>query len=77
MPFEKHYDQTPPPSTPACIHLRSKAMCVAGDFDPDHPEQAGDHYCWCNQTQHVLGPDNTAVDRQACIPSRGCYRASH
>jgi len=78
MPFEKYYDAHLPVTEPACIHLRSKAMYVTGELrNPDHPDEAGSQYCWCNVSQHVLGPDQLAVNRPACIPGRGCYQAGH
>jgi len=77
MAFEKHYDVPPRVTEPPCIHLRSKAMYVTGNPDPDHPDEAGSKYCWCNLTQHVIGPDNGDVDRPKCIPGRDCYRATY
>lgn len=74
MPFEKYHDEQLPVTQPACIHLRSKAMYVTGSLrDYDHPDEAGSQYCWCNMTQHVLGPDEASVDRRSCITGRGCY----
>ena len=29
--------------------------------------------CWCNQTQHVMGPNNELVDRVTCVEGRDCY----
>jgi hypothetical protein len=75
MPFEKSYDRPEAITEPACIHLRSKAMYVTGDFNPKHPDEAGSHYCWCKRNQHVIGPDNLAVNRAECIPGRSCYVA--
>ena len=78
MPFEKYYDQSEPVTEPACIHLRSKAMYVTGDLrNPEHPDEAGSQYCWCNLTQHIFGPDKEEVDRPTCTPGRGCFRATH
>lgn len=78
MPFEKYYDAHLPVTEPACIHLRTKAMYVTGELrNPDHPDEAGSQYCWCNVSQHVLGPDQVAVNRPSCIPGRGCYQAGH
>ena len=74
MSFQKQYDESKPITRPACIHLRSKAMYTTGDLkNPEHPDEAGSHYCWCNVTQHVLGPDHQNVDRGTCIPGRQCY----
>ena len=58
---------------PACVHLRSKAMCVTGDMDPSEIDEACDNHCWCNKTQHIFGPDEVAVGRSECTPGRGCY----
>ena len=78
MPFEKHYDAQPPATEPACIHLRSKAMYVTGDLrNPDHPDEAGSQYCWCNISQHMIGPDQLTVSRYECVPGRTCYRETH
>jgi len=77
MAFEKYYDVPLPVTDPPCVHLRSKAMYVTGDLDPKHPDESGSRYCWCNLTQHVIGPDQTDVDRARCIPGRDCYKATH
>jgi len=78
MPFEKYYDATKPATLPACIFLRSKAMYVTGDLkNPEHPDEAGGQYCWCNLTQRVMGPDQVEVTRNACVPGRDCYRETH
>ena len=78
MPFEKHYDQLPTVNEPACIHLRSKAMYVTGSLrNPNHPDEAGSQYCWCNLTQHIVGPDQQHVDRRQCIPGRQCYCSTY
>ena len=77
MGFEKQYDPPEPVTQPACIHLRSKQMYVTGNIDPEHPDEAGGQYHWCNMTQHVIGPDNIDVDRPKCIPGRGCYCETH
>jgi len=74
MTFEKHYDVPETITEPACVLLRSKRIYVTGQPDPDHPDEAGGSYCWCNRTQHVLGPDDQSVAREHCIPGRDCYR---
>lgn len=77
MAFEKYYDAQLPVTVPACIHLRTKSMYVSGSLkNPDHPDEAGSQHCWCNMTQHVIGPDSSQVSRPACIEGRECYRDS-
>ncbi len=73
MPIKKSQDQVEPVSAVACIHLRSKAMYVTGDpKNPDDPDLDGNQYCWCNLTQHVIGPDGGRVARSACVSGRSC-----
>ncbi len=75
MPHQRFIDEPRPVREPACVHLRSKAMYTTGDIrHPEHPDEAGSHYCWCNITQHVIGPDRSDVDRAACIAGRRCFR---
>ncbi|QDU95086.1 hypothetical protein [Lignipirellula cremea] len=65
---------------PGCVFFRSKAMYVTGRLSPDHvDESAGSHqdYCWCNMTQHVIGPDEVIVKRHECVDGRGCFKASY
>lgn len=69
MPFEKMINQDLPVSTPPCIYLRSKAMYVEGTQRP-----TTDSPCWCNLTQHVLGPDQSFVGVRECGTGRTCYR---
>ncbi len=77
MAFERTRVYSEPVTETPCIHLRSKAMYVTGMQTPKHPDEAGGHYCWCNQTQHIVGPDQHAVDARRCGPDRECYRATH
>ena len=59
---------------PACLHLRSKGMYVSGTMNPELDDfEMGDGNCWCNQTQHVVGPDEEMVERGQCKPGRNCY----
>lgn len=74
MPFQKVYDAPEPVAEPACALLRSKAMYVAGSRSAqDLGDETGSRYCWCNLTQHTIGPDNQVVGRRVCIPGRSCY----
>ncbi len=75
MAFEKNYDVELPVTQPPCIHLRSKAMYVTGSRqDTGDPHDADNENCWCNMTQHIIGPDDQSVERAQCIPGRTCYR---
>ena len=76
MSYQRTINESDAVSQPACIFLRSKAMYVTGDLDPSHIDEAGSHYCWCNLTQHIVGPDDNPVERRACISGRECYRAT-
>lgn len=61
---------------PACANLLSKGMFVTGLLNPaDNYIAMSDGYCWCNQTQNMLGPDDQMVERAACVPGRQCYIA--
>jgi hypothetical protein len=76
MPFKKQI-LPEPLAQPACIYLRSKRMYVSGDFPSREQAEAEDAcYCWCNQTQHVVGPDRQAVERRTCVSGRSCFRLS-
>jgi hypothetical protein len=79
MPFSKEYPAEPIVTTPPCIYLRNKAMYVRGTVgDPDNfPEETNAPACWCNQTQHFVGPDGQYVTRHQCIPTRECYRETY
>lgn len=58
---------------PACCHLRSKAMYVNAGLPPS--DELGDEgNFWCLLTQEPFGPDREEVNRQRCIPGRGCHR---
>lgn len=74
MAYKRYIDPKEPVAHPPCVHMRSKEMYVTGQVDPEHPDEGKEQYCWCNLTQHVIGPDQTAVGREECDPSRQCYR---
>ena len=58
-----------------CTHLRSKAMYVTGELQPTHVDELDSHgqNCWCNLTQHVLGPDDRPVTLIDCAGKRSCF----
>jgi len=67
-------DQNLPIAQVACRHLRSKGMYVTGTMNPAVDDgHMGDGYCWCNKTQHQLGPDDQFATRDGCDQSRNCY----
>jgi len=79
MAFMKTYDELPVITTVPCIHLRNKAMYVrgvVGDAE-NFPDETGAGQCWCNMTQHCLGPDTAYVNRQQCVPGRECYKETY
>ena len=77
MAYERTIDPHDlPADEPLCIHLRSKAMIVTGEPDPRQadPEQSHTQGCWCNLTQHILGPDKGLVELNHCTAGRECFR---
>ena len=78
MPTIISDNQLPQITGPACIHLRSKSMYVHGTLGQTeaNPESTAGS-CWCNTTQNFMGPDQDYVNRQSCVPGRGCYRETH
>ena len=77
MSFHRN-DELPQVTSQACIHLRSKSMYVAGTIgETDHPADPGSSACWCNQTQHFVGPDSKYVNRQECIEGRDCFKTTY
>ncbi len=77
MGYSRQFDVQERTTLPPCMYLRSKAIYVTGHPDPQSPEEEGStrFNCWCNLTQHVIGPDKSLVDRQECISGRGCFKA--
>lgn len=77
--FIQNHDPLPVVATPPCIHLRNKAMYVRGVVgDAEHfPEESGAGQCWCNLTQHCVGPDQTYANRQLCLPTRECFKETY
>lgn len=77
MSYKRSFDATETRTQPPCMNLRSKAIYVTGNPDPQSCEEEGStrFNCWCNKTQHVLGPDDELVDRFTCVPGRECFRA--
>ena len=76
MPYSRSFDEEEGPIQIVCRHLRSKAIYVAGQMEPGpDQEMMGSGHCWCNHTQHILGPDDQLVERRGCNSGRTCYEA--
>lgn len=77
MSYRRSFDETESRLQPPCMNLRSKAIYVTGNPDPQSCEEEGStrFNCWCNKTQHILGPDQNLVDRSACIAGRDCFQS--
>lgn len=75
MAYQRSYGIPEPVDQPPCMHLRSKAIYVTGNPDPIDPAEIDSHKysCWCNKTQHVVGPDEGLVARAQCIVGRTCF----
>ncbi len=76
MSYQRSHNELSMVGKPACVHLRSKAMYVTGDLEPTDQDEVSGHSCWCNRTQHSVGPDQQSVERTTCIAGRDCYRAT-
>ncbi len=77
MGYQRTFDEREVKKLPPCMYLRSKAIYVTGDPDPQSPQEVGSTRfdCWCNKTQHIMGPDQKLVDRHECVEGRDCYCA--
>ena len=72
MPYVRKTETDASRTQPACRHWRNKAMYVAGRWEGDEIDNSSSH-CWCNLTQHVIGPDDQSVSRMECTAGRACY----
>jgi len=61
---------------PRCRHLRTKNLFTGMHpdqaFAEKEPDRASPTLCWCNLTQSPVGPDDSPVNPQACMPGRSC-----
>lgn len=78
MAHERIFPEQDTSKSPVCIHLRSKGMYVSGSRDALHADEHDSHVhnCWCNITQHVIGPDQAHVTVKDCTRGRHCFRES-
>ncbi len=76
MAYERIFPARDASQSPVCIHLRSKGMYVSGSRDALHADEHDSHVqnCWCNVTQHVVGPDEAHATVNDCIRGRDCFR---
>ena len=77
MGYERSFDENTAKLLPPCINLRSKAIYVTGNPDPQSPDEVGStrFNCWCNKTQYVMGPDQALVERGTCTAGRACFQS--
>jgi hypothetical protein len=54
-----------------CRYLVSKEMFYDNGIPLE--ERSGSGIFWCSQTHKCLGPDNTSVSAEECLPTRSCY----
>lgn len=63
--------------SPFCGSLRSKKFFMLDGLAMDASEYLdGSNYCWCRETQQVVGPDGSRVNPARCVPGRSCYISS-
>ena len=55
-----------------CRKLRTKAMFIDADPDPDVPDTA-DGMFWCTHTRNCLGPDGQVASEMECQEGRACF----
>ena len=76
--YVRNLNEVQPVREAPCIYLRNKALFVIGQIrNPDHPDDADFQNCWCNLTQHIIGPDQRQVGTRTCINGRGCFRETY
>lgn len=76
--YARNLDEQHPIRETPCVYLRNKTLFVTGQLrNPEHPDQADVQHCWCNLTQHVMGPDQRQVEMRSCVNGRGCFRESY
>ena len=63
--------------SPFCGSLRSKKFFLLDGLATDASQYLdASNYCWCRETQGVVGPDGSRVQPQRCVPGRSCYVSS-
>ena len=62
--------------SPFCSELRSKNYFMIDVLPTEVDDYLGaSGYCWCYETQQVIGPDGGSVEPDRCVPGRSCYQS--
>ena len=65
------------PQSPFCGSLRSKKFFMMDRLATEAAEYLdSSNYCWCRETQQVVGPDGGRVRPERCVPGRECYSSA-
>ncbi len=63
--------------SPFCGSLRSKKYFMMDGLATEADQYLdGSNYCWCRETQQVIGPDGGRVRPDRCRPGRSCYSSA-
>jgi hypothetical protein len=63
--------------SPFCGSLRSKKFFMTDGLATEASHYLdGSNYCWCRETQQVMGPDGNRVRPERCVPGRTCYSSA-
>ena len=69
------------PATPIlsafCGSLRSKKFFMRDSLATEESDYLdASNYCWCRETQQVIGPDGGRVQPSRCVATRSCYTSA-
>lgn len=60
-----------------CGSLRSKKFFMLDGLATDASDYLdASNYCWCGETQMVIGPDGGRAQPRRCGPERSCYSSA-
>jgi hypothetical protein len=63
--------------SPFCGSLRSKKFFLLDGLATEASDYLdASNYCWCCETQGVVGPDGGRAQPTRCVPGRACYSSS-
>lgn len=64
-------------NSPFCGSLRSKKFFMMDGLATEADQYLdSSNYCWCRETQQVVGPDGGRVRPERCVPGRSCYSSA-